>query len=175
MGCHLQGWEMAQLSLWTPPMSVSPGVAPTLPSLLAPDTGHAWGTRAKCSQGGSATPVQPCQLLMVPICPLLLPSPVTASWWCPPYLRRKPRSSSPKESSRRSSRQARSTCATPRSQSEGSVCLCCWDAGAFPSPAPTHSLEQSHCWCSTKPALLSLSPPHPLRTKPQVFSASDQP
>lgn len=132
VGCHWQGWQMAQLPLWISP--TSPGVAPTLPSLLAPGTAHACGTRAEHSQGGSATRVQPCQLLTVPICPHLLPSPVTASWSCPPYLTRKPRSSSPKESSPRSCRRARSTCATPRSQSEGSVCLSVCPAG-MPEPS----------------------------------------
>lgn len=107
--------------------------------------------------------------------PFVPTSPVTASWSCPPYLRRKPRSSSPKESSPRSCRRARSTCATPRSQSEASVCPSVLPGcpslpepssrpsdTAQPQPGPSH--------CSTKPALLSLSPPHPLRTKPRVFS-----
>lgn len=48
----------------------------------------------------------------------LLLSVVTASWLCPPYLMKKPRSFSPKESSRRISHQARSTCVTPHSLSE---------------------------------------------------------
>lgn len=163
MGCHWQGWQVAQLSPWTSP--VSPGVAPTLPSLLAP--GSAWGTRAERSQGGSATRVHPCQLLMVPICPHLLPSPVTASWWCPAYLMRKPRSSSPKESSRRSSRRARSTCATPRSQSEDSVRLSVRAAG-MPEPSRAQLPSTASNRHSAGAALNQPSPPVPFTpTSPQ--------
>lgn len=87
--------------------------------------GCAWGTGAECSQGGSvtwqqglATRIQACQLLCHSHGSHFLPSLVTASWLCPPYLMRKPRSSFPKASSRRTFRQARSTCVTPRSRSE---------------------------------------------------------
>lgn len=66
LGSHWQGWQMAQLSLWTVP--VSPGVAPTQPSLLAPGRAAQDVPGAEHSRGGSATCVQPCQLLTIPIC-----------------------------------------------------------------------------------------------------------
>lgn len=58
-----------------------------------------------------------------------------------------------------------------------SVCLCCWDAGAFPSPAPIHSLKLSHCCCSTKPAQPScpLHPHIPSELNPGCSPALDQP
>lgn len=163
--CHGCGMPLADgtaLSLWT-----SPGVAPTLPSLLAP-----WDM---LEHKGWAFTGRQCHPASSSLSPFVPTSPVTASWSCPAYLRRKPRSSSPKESSPRSCRRARSTCATPRSQSEASVCPSVLPGcpslpepssrpsdTAQPQPGPSH--------CSTKPALPSLSPPHPLRTKPRVFS-----
>lgn len=125
VGSRWQGWQMAQLSLSTSP--TPPGVAPSQSSLPAPG-------RAAVDMPGvlglsvHREAVSPASRDVPPACKPasshsspLLPSLVTASWSCLPYLTRKPRSFFPKESSRRTSRRARSTCVTPRSQSEG-VC-----------------------------------------------------
>lgn len=148
VGSHWRGWQTAQLSLTTSP--TPPGVAATQPSLLAPGraAGDVPGALGPSVHGEAVSPDDAgmCHLHHKPASSShgshLLPSLVTASWSCPPYLMRKPRSSFPKESSQKASRRARSTCVTPHSRSErdGSAHPSCRAAGllalgAFPVPS----------------------------------------
>lgn len=167
------------------------GVAPAQSSLPAPGRAagdvrgaeHSRGGTVTCQQG-HATCIESCQLLCCSHSSHLLPSLVTASWSCPPYLTRKPRSSFPKESSQRTSRRARSTCVTPRSRSERvcpSVLLGCRSFGirSLPCGQPPASLTPHDrqprtvmpmAHHNTKPILPVPFIPHiPSKLKPWVF------